>query len=331
MEEERKREPAGATAEDILAFLEPSVDEILAFLGIRALGACSVASKALRDRADPQFRLRGVDDFAGWGIAGHGTFGTFVGKKTWKADYLDFQQQITGFRFPETISGFLTCKTEKRDTCFHLNGELLSTNATQTIYVELEVFDNFRDVTLALANFGDGGKDCITFNPQCGAVTRETKIAEHVDQSAMRGVFVRPLPKLSAGAHRNFPPVRASGMVGVAVVLGKLAFFRRCGIHPNDSWRRSTLGMYYDWETTGFVIGLDWAEGRRLVPTVAFRRPGTYTVRARWSRSPPLWSDPVIFPAFEGEYNWRNLDEAEPEWSRRLPFQVPPVLQVSPK
>ena len=320
MEEERKREPAGATAEDILAFLEPSVDEILAFLGIRALGACSVASKALRDRADPQFRVRGVEDFAGWGVAGHGTFGTFVGKK-WKAHYLNFQQQITGFRFPETRASSSTYNIKKRDTCVHLNGELLSTNTTQTIFVELEVLDNpgsanFFDVTLALANFGDGGKDCITFNPGCGAVIRETKIAEHWGYRS-DGVFVRPLPKLRSGAIHRALPLRSSGMIGVAVELGKLAFFRRSGIHPN-------AGQYYGWETTGFVIGLDWAEGRRLVPTVAFLRRGTYTVRARWSRCPPLPLDPTR-PRI-GIANWRNLDEAETEWSRRLPFQAPPVL-----
>lgn len=170
-----------------------------------------------------------------------------------------------------------------------------SRSSEKGVYLEVEVLSNADNLSLAVADFDNGGKSSVTFSPDTGAVIKETKIQE--SPRRVKGAYIQPLePK----------PDSFEGNMGLFVYKGQIAFFRR--------WqRKDSEKEEHPWESTGFIIGVSWAEGRRLSPCLAFRNEGSYKVRlSRVDSAPPFWPQKTT-EAFE-EANWMELnwEGAEP-------------------
>jgi hypothetical protein len=162
------------------------------------------------------------------------------------------------------------------------------------VYLEVEVLLNPDNLSMAVVDFEAGGCSSVTFSPDTGAVIRERKVREAPRK--VEGAYIQPLATLPPGH-------RFHGIMGLYLYSGSLAFFRRCATpRPQGDM---VLG---DWETTGFVSDLSWAEGRRLTPSLAFRGEGEYSVKIlSVGAHPPL---PVGRPSAElhNIVGWSGFD-----------------------
>lgn len=132
------------------------------------------------------------------------------------------------------------------------------------IYFEVDVSNNADNISLSVVDFDDGGKSSVTFGPMTGAVLRETKVLEQ--PGVVQGAYIQPLAKRQD---------KFVGHMGIYIKGGEIAFFRKV----KDQ----------DWETTGFIADLSWAEGKRLTPCLAFRDGGDYNVTVtQVGHSPPF-------------------------------------------
>ncbi|CAE7450855.1 unnamed protein product [Symbiodinium natans] len=162
---------------------------------------------------------------------------------------------------------------------------------------QVEVATNPDNLSMAVVDFEAGGCSSVTFSPDTGAVIRERKVREAPRK--VEGAYIQPLPTVTTG--RPF-----HGLMGLYLCKDRLAFFRRCEVpvEGGGSTSGTAGGRFFPplrgrpepdqtemgpWETTGFVSDLDWAEGRRLTPCLAFRDEGAYRVRiVRIGATPPI-------------------------------------------
>lgn len=170
-----------------------------------------------------------------------------------------------------------------------LRTDLLEHGSEAGVYIEIEVLANPDNLSLAVVDFEAGGRSSVTFSPDTGAVIRERKVREAPRK--VEGAYIQPLATTPPG--RGF-----EGSMGLLLHAGHLAFFRRC---------RGADGELGQWESTGFVTDLAWAEGRRLTPCLAFRDEGPYRVRIARVGSPPLLPPARLTAAYE-ESSWSALD-----------------------
>ncbi|CAE7889369.1 unnamed protein product [Symbiodinium microadriaticum] len=224
----------------------------------------------------------------------------------WKGRFQHFKHNIPTFCTP--FGGReITCVAHP-DEVAYLRCRLCTDvvrASTQGVYLEVEVATNPDNLSMAVVDFEAGGCSSVTFSPDTGAVIRERKVREAPRK--VEGAYIQPLPTVTTG--RPF-----HGLMGLYLCKDRLAFFRRCevpaapveGGAQSDSNTPPGLagGRFFPplrgrpepdrtemgpWETTGFVSDLDWAEGRRLTPCLAFRDEGAYCVRiVRIGATPPI-------------------------------------------
>jgi hypothetical protein len=174
--------------------------------------------------------------------------------------------QITSVAHPDEVAYF-RCR---------LCTDILDEGCLHGVYLEVEVLLNPDNLSMAVVDFEAGGCSSVTFSPDTGAVIRERKVREAPRK--VEGAYIQPLSTLPPGR-------RFHGIMGLYLFSGSLAFFRRCSTGTSDGGVMD-LGQ---WETTGFVSDLSWAEGRRLTPSLAFRGEGEYSVKIlRVDKQPPL-------------------------------------------
>jgi len=230
----------------------------------------------------------------------------------WKGRYKKFQDVLATFMEP--FCGREIREVEQADEVAyvkcHLCTDVLCEDSKDTpgVYLEVEVADNPDNLSVAVVDFEAGGCSSVTFSPDTGAVIRERKVRE--SPRKVEGAYIQPLPALAQGE-------RFHGHLGLYLLRGKLAFFRRS---TNDQKDRpegaSGAAPESDaWESTGFISDLSWASGTRLTPCLAFRQSGAYVVRiASMTDVPPM---PVeAFGATHTESSWNALDweaNEEPE------------------
>ncbi|CAK9026081.1 unnamed protein product [Durusdinium trenchii] len=115
--------------------------------------------------------------------------------------------------------------------------DVLSRRLDVGIYVEVEVFTNPDNVSLAVVDFE------VTFSPDTGAVIRERKVREAPRK--VEGAYIQPLATITAG----------QGFEGVYLGAGNLAFFRRdFGLTPCLAFRNEGL-VRNEEEGDHFVTG----------------------------------------------------------------------------
>lgn len=211
----------------------------------------------------------------------------------WKVRYHHFKHSVPTFCSP--FSGREITSVAHPDEVAYLRCRLctdvVAEGCSQGVYLEVEVASNSDNLSMAVVDFEAGGCSSVTFSPDTGAVIRERKVREAPRK--VEGAYIQPLPTVTTG--RPF-----HGLMGLYVYQDRLAFFRRCELPATGLDREAnpmqlqTPGMAQGchlgpWETTGFVSDLDWAEGRRLTPCLAFRDEGAYRVRVvQIGAMPPL-------------------------------------------
>jgi len=217
----------------------------------------------------------------------------------WKRRYSQFKKEILGFREP--FDGKEITEVKNPDevvycSCKISTGILTSQTAEQRgVYLEVAVIENADNLSLVVVDFDHGEKSSVTFSPDTGAVIKETKVQE--EPRRVRGAYIQPLQAKTG---------RFEGKVGLYVHNGHIAFFRKCGKQEGDTEEPQ-------WESTGFIIDVEWAEGRRLTPCLAFRDEGSYRVHVAGVDSrPPIW--PKMMPGAYDMKNWTELnwDAVEP-------------------
>lgn len=225
----------------------------------------------------------------------------------WKGRFARFRDELPTFRSPflgpEIISvdqadEIAYCRCRLRTDILCVGSEALG-----SAYLEVHVYKNPDNVSLAVVDFEAGGCSSVTFSPDTGAVIRERKVREAPRK--VEGAYVQPLNSITSG--QGF-----EGTMGLYLRGGQLAFFRRHAARPavegevdlRDEHERGQLGP---WETTGFVTDLSWAEGRRLTPCLAFRNEGAYHVRMICVNSqPPIVPERNAMAYEDG--SWSSLD-----------------------
>lgn len=267
-------------------------------LGREDLQLVDVASRSLHRENDILWQELGVRTFRGLSLYQEGLFedalGTVKANSTkrkrvdWRARFRRFTMELYHFRpFLGDFDGRLIAKVRGPDEVAYckclLRADVLASDPDFGMYLEMDVSCNSDNISLSMVDFDDGGKSSITFGPATGAVLRETKTS----QCLVRGAYIQPLPRKAE---------KFQGLMGLYIKGGEVAFFRKAAI--GDSEHET------EWETTGFVIDLKWAEGKRLTPCLAFRDAGTYRVAVtRVSSIPPMM--PKRDPSSFLEGSWR--------------------------
>lgn len=212
----------------------------------------------------------------------------------WKGRFVHFRTDVPTFSAP--FSGPEIMGIAHPDEVAYLRSRLctdvLNESCSRGVYLEVAVLVNPDNLSMAIVDFEAGGCSSITFSPDTGAVIRERKVREAPRK--VEGAYIQPLPTVPPGR-------RFHGRMGLYLRKGRLAFFRRCESCPSgegQGWLQhrgsasSSGAGLGPWETTGFISDLDWAEGRRLTPCLAFRDEGGYRVRVvRVGSEPPLPED----------------------------------------
>lgn len=285
--------------------------------------SCAAYAKLNKSRLGAWCDL-GNHNFHGLALECDGAFGDgcldgrrrLHAKMDWKARYCHFAREIPSFCAP--FGGQYIGYVANPDEVIYLNC-ILCTDALEApgargVYLEVEILANADNVSMAVVDFAAGGCGSITFSPDTGAVIHERKTGD--DPRQVYGSYVQPLPRVPSGR-------RFHGRMGFYLSDGRIAFFRRCspetfagGLaeggafgegkpgeeqgegapgHDGESGaggapERCVLAPSAEapWESTGFVSGVAWAEGR-LTPCLAFRDEGPYQVRVvRVGREPPI-------------------------------------------
>lgn len=267
------------------------------------------------------WRCLGSRTFHGMELDSHGTFDFDKEVKEcpekdeklvridWKSRYRHFKYEIPKFRTP--FEGAQITMVQNPDEVAYckckLRTDLLQTVAFRRashsdigvpsramkdmggVYLEVEVSANADNLSLVVVDFDEGGKSSVTFSPDTGAVIKEKKVQE--SPRRVKGAYIQPLqPKLD----------RFEGKMGLYVRNGHIAFFRKYK-------RKDSEGEDEPWESTGFVIDLSWADGKRLTPCLAFRDEGPYRVHVvRVDCNPPIKPEKMV--AAYMEKNWSELN-----------------------
>eukprot|EP00927_Polykrikos_kofoidii_P050869 TRINITY_DN44715_c0_g1_i1.p1 TRINITY_DN44715_c0_g1~~TRINITY_DN44715_c0_g1_i1.p1 ORF type:complete len:403 (-),score=63.00 TRINITY_DN44715_c0_g1_i1:140-1273(-) len=265
---------------------------LAAALDASALCCLDAACRLLRDlnrtKVGP-WRALGVALFHGLELDQDGLFerpseakGRKAPRTDWKGRMCQFRKDVLAFCAP--FSGQEITSVPQPDEIAYLRCRLRTDILNQPFalhgrYVEVEVIVNPNNLSMAVVDFEEGGCSSVTFSPDTGAVIRESKVQEAPRK--VSGAYIQTLPVVPPG--RPF-----HGFMGLFLCKGRIAFFRRCRCGPTSSWlgedeleddsaeNKFKLGP---WETTGFVSDVDWAEGSRLTPCLAFRDEGAYRVR----------------------------------------------------
>ncbi|CAK9029184.1 Uncharacterized protein SCF082_LOCUS18671 [Durusdinium trenchii] len=245
---------------------------VASFLDANSLAAADAACQAFRTLnmiAGGPWQSLGEEMFQGLELEEEGTFqgdGTAdparVARVDWRGRFARFRRALPSFRPP--FAGPEISSVEQADEIAYcrcrLRADVLSRRLDVGIYLEVEVFTNPDNVSLAVVDFEAGGCSSVTFSPDTGAVIRERKVREAPRK--VEGAYIQPLATITAG--QGF-----EGCMGVYLGAGNLAFFRRH--YRRNAENQASPGP---WETTGFVTDLSWAEGSRLTPCLAFRNEG---------------------------------------------------------
>jgi len=202
----------------------------------------------------------------------------------WKLRYAHFARDVYQFRAPfdgKNIST-VTAPDEVAYTKCRFRADILTTQPSISIYLEVEVQANADNLSLAIVDFDEGGKSSVTFSPDTGAVIKETKIQEAPRR--VKGAYIQPVKP-------NF--TKFEGKVGIYVKNGQIAFFRQYAKQK--------------WETTGFCVDFSWARGHRLTPCLAFRDEGTYMTKVtKVSHTPPF--EPRSSQDAFDKQRWKELN-----------------------
>lgn len=229
----------------------------------------------------------------------------------WKKRFGQFKRSTLEFRSPyqgnnitqvKSPDEVIYCRCKLRtDTCRAqsqpkslevpaLNG---SRKSSRGVYLEVDVLGNVDNLSLVLVDFDSGERSSVTFSPDTGAVIRESKTQE--EPQRVIGAYIQPLTSNKA---------RFIGKMGLFMQDGNIAFFRK---YDKPEPQENGEPRVSRWETTGFIMDIDWAEGRKLTPCLAFRDQGSYNVRlAKLGSEPPIWPKKM-----RGAYNpmtWTALN-----------------------
>lgn len=172
----------------------------------------------------------------------------------WRGRFQKFASLVHQFRKPfgPSISQVENADEVAYGLCY-LRSDILAANPQHGIYFEVHVSNNADNISLSVVDFDAGGKSSVTFGPMTGAVLRETKVLEQ--PGVVQGAYIQPLAKQGD---------KFMGHMGIFIKGGEISFFRKV----KDQ----------EWETTGFIADLAWAEGKQLTPCLAFRDGGAYNV-----------------------------------------------------
>lgn len=177
------------------------------------------------------------------------------------------------------------------------------------LYIELEVLANPDRLTLAVTDWDAGGCSSLSFSPDAGMVFIES--APFSQPKKVTGKYINSLPALDAKHPFH-------GELGLFVSAGRIAFFRRCrngkvaaSVECKGEASEVETGQ---WETSGYVTDLSWANGNLLMPCIAFRKAGAYGVRISKVCSKP----PLPHEAIEG-VTASKVASACPRWR---PFKL---------
>ena len=248
-------------------------------MGTRAFHGVELGREGLFDQPDPNLELEQRNRLK-------------MSCVDWKVRYHHFKHSVPTFCSP--FSGREITTVAHPDEVAYLRCRLctdvVAEGCSQGVYLEVEVASNSDNLSMAVVDFKAGGCSSVTFSPDTGAVIWERKVREAPRK--VEGAYIQPLPRVTTG--RPF-----HGLMGLYLYQDRLAFFRRCelqpvGLNPETDSIEAPPGLERGcqlgpWETTGFVLDLDWAAGRRLTPCLAFRDEGAYRVRiVEIGATPPL-------------------------------------------
>lgn len=297
----------------LLELAEGPYFDIVSFLDPTSLGQVDATCKTLREanrgNCGPWSAL-GTTAFHGLELDSDGLFDQAAGEDSflslsrkvarvdWKGRYARFRVELPTFRTPFTGPRIMVVdQADEIAYCrCRLRTDLLA-GSMDAAYLEVQVVKNPDNVSLAVVDFEAGGCSSVTFSPDTGAVIRERKVRE--SPRKVEGAYIQPLATITAG--QGF-----EGSMGLYLRGGHLAFFRRHATRaPGGTGDEEPL--WADWETTGFVTDLSWAEGKRLTPCLAFRNEGAYEVRMICVNSTPPVKPERNAMAYQ-EHNWSSLD-----------------------
>jgi hypothetical protein len=243
------------------------------------------------------WRRLGERNFIGLELDDHGIFGEASNDAhssvDWKKRFHEFTALVPSFCQPFAGPHIteVAVSDEVASLQCQLRTDLLSQHIEDGIYIEAEVLRNADNLSLAVTDFASGGCSSCTFSPDTGAVIRERKLQDNPRK--VEGAYIQPLPQITAN--------KFHGIIGLYLRADGLAFFRRCGEANKDGSM-----TYGEWETTGIVSDLDWAEGTQLRPCIAFRTEGLYSVKILTvTKQTPL---PVGRPGAAPKVEWNSFD-----------------------
>lgn len=221
----------------------------------------------------------------------------YYGKNTfrmdWKERFLWWRREVPKFRSP--FNGRDLFEVKNSDEVSYCRCKFRTDHITKKgVYLEVTVNQNADNLSLAVVDFDEGGKSSVTFSPDTGAVIKETKIQE--TPRKVKGWYIQPLRHIPPRAQTVMRNERFEGSMGLYIKDEKIAFFRRYS-HSRNA----------EWESTGFIISLDWAKGRKLTPCLAFRDEGAYNVSiAKVCSEPPF--EPRKYDDAWTTNNWQELN-----------------------
>jgi len=187
------------------------------------------------------WRAIGIKAFHGMELEREGTYeqpeperrelrqcnGRKLARVDWKGRYLHFRQDVPSFCIPfgGREIGSVAHPDEVAYLRCRLCTDVLSAEYEQGVYLEVEVVANPDNLSMAVVDFEAGGCSSVTFSPDTGAVIRERKVREAPRK--VEGAYIQPLPTVPPG--RPF-----HGFMGLFLHRGRLAFYRRCEMHPEE-------------------------------------------------------------------------------------------------
>lgn len=260
---------------------------IASFLDMRELCKLDASCPLLRQNNsifNGPWHVLGTDAFFGMELDMPGGYQLFKQAardgcvESWKQRCSRFRQATPTFASPFTGSEIL--HVENPDEVAYcrcrLRSDVLASNPSLGIYVEVQVINNVDNLSFAVVDFEGGGRSSVTFSPETGAVLRERKVTE--SPRAIQGTYIHLLPSSPPGR-------RFEGSIGIYLQNGQLAFFRRWATVSGAAAGGVQPGQ---WESTNFCSDLRWSQGNRLSLCMAFRDQGNYKVRiSKVSNTPP--------------------------------------------